>query len=417
MRRALFFVALATLAIAAAWSVAILPGQVQVGFGNYAYAASVPVTILLLLVLFVVLYAIVRGIGLVIRAPRRMRRLRAQRAQRLGNKAITTTLVALAAGDAPAARQAAARARAFLGDEPQTLLLTAQAAHLNGREDEAQAAFRLLADHKEAGFLGLRGLLRQAVAREDWPAAAQIAQQADAAHPGATWLREERANIALRTGAWKEALQLSSPTVENSTLGHSLATAAAQVEPNASVALRLAREAFKADPTLTAAALEYARRLRAIRKEGQAEDILRRAWQANPHPDVATLYLENITPAQARLQAGQRLVKAVLSHGESQFLLAQLALEAQQFQQAHHYAQAALEAGLRQRRVWRLVARIAEHDHTAQGRRALQDALEQAAQADPDPGWRCTACFAPVPAWGVECPSCHAAGRIAWTCA
>ena len=120
-------------------------------------------------------------------------------------------LVALAAGEQGAARKEARRARNLLGDSPQTLLLVAEAGRLSGREDEAEEAFRALTKQKDARFLGLRGLLRQAVDRRDWPEALVIAKQAEAAHPGTVWLRQQRAELALQTENWAEALELIGP--------------------------------------------------------------------------------------------------------------------------------------------------------------------------------------------------------------
>src|SRR5699024_6142880 len=116
--------------------------------------------------------------------------------------------LALAAGEKADARREASRARRLLGDTPQTLLLSAEAGRLSGRDDEAEAMFHRLAERKDAAFLGYRGLLRQAMARQDWAEAASLARQAEAAHPGAAWLREERAQLAIRTGNWAEALEL-----------------------------------------------------------------------------------------------------------------------------------------------------------------------------------------------------------------
>ncbi len=113
----------------------------------------------------------------------------------LGERTVTRVLVALAAGEKGEARKEARRARNLLGDSPQTLAACAEAGRLSGREDEAEEAFRALAKQTEARFLGLRGLLRQAVDRRDWSEALVIAKQAEAAHPGTLWLRQQRAEL------------------------------------------------------------------------------------------------------------------------------------------------------------------------------------------------------------------------------
>jgi len=63
--------------------------------------------------------------------------------------------------------------------------LTAEAERLSGRDDAAAQAFRALAEREDSRFLGLRGLLRQAMARGEWDAALALAREAEAAQPGA----------------------------------------------------------------------------------------------------------------------------------------------------------------------------------------------------------------------------------------
>lgn len=416
MRRVIALLLFAGLVVGIGWFVAGLPGQVAVGFGPYQFSASVPVTLLLAALVFLILYALLRGIGLTIRLPRRLRRARLMRGRRLGDAAITRALVALAAGDGAAARQAAARARSYLGDQPHTLLLAAQAGHLSGREEEATEAFRLLALRDDAAFLGLRGLLRQAMARGDWIEAAELAKRAETVHPGAVWLRQERAQLALRTGAWRDALQLSGPDAGSVFLKPALAAAASEQEPDREEARRLARQAFDNDPTLTAGALAYASRLRESGGDRKALDVLRRAWAANPHPDLAEAYLAGTPDTLARVQAAGKLVKSNPGHLESHFLLARLSLAAGLTGEARRHLDAARDGGTNQRRIWLLLADIAEAEgDTESGRADQRQALRGAAQAGPDPAWRCIECGAPQSAWQPVCPQCHTAGRVAWT--
>ena len=211
MRRALLVLIVAAVVVLAAWWLALLPGTVNAEIGSISFEAATPVVALALLASFIVLYVIVRLLGELIFLPDTLRRWRGGRRRQSGDLAITRTLVAIAAGETGDARREAARARRLLGDTPQTLLLAAEAGRLAGRESEAEAAFRALASRQDAAFLGYRGLLRQAMAKEDWVEAAALARQAEAAHPGAEWLRGERAQLAIRTGAWSEALALADP--------------------------------------------------------------------------------------------------------------------------------------------------------------------------------------------------------------
>lgn len=406
MRAVIGLTILAAAAIALAWWVAGLPGTVSATIGDTTLSTSSPVALVLLALLFLVLYFAVRALAALMRAPRAARRGRQRRNRVRGNNAVTRALVALAASDPAAAQREAERSRRLLGDTPLTLLLTAQADRQAGREEAAAAAFRQLAERKDAAFLGLRGLMRQATAREDWAAADELARQAEAVQPGARWLREERRTLALRTGNWGDALRLSGPN-----LRAPLAVAAAGAEQDPAAALRYAKQAWNANPTLAPAAIAYASRLRAVNKAGKANEVLRRSWSMQPHPDVATEYMADLDDKQDRFRAASGLAQQNASHPESHLLQARAALDAGMAKEALRHIKAVREAGLNQRRVWVLLADIA--DQQGHGNEA-QDALRHVAAADPDPFWRCAACGTAHGRWQPVCDACNTPGEISW---
>jgi HemY protein len=413
MRRILLILVLAAVVVAVAWYLAGLPGTVTAQIGSVTFQAAVSVVAVALLAAFVALYVLFRLIGASIRLPGVLRARRAATRRGAGDVATTRALVALAAGEAGDARREAARARRLLGDTPQTLLLAAEAGRLADRSDEAEVAFQALAARPDAAFLGYRGLLRGAVERQDWVDAARLARQAESAHPGAAWLREERARLAVRTASWTEALALANADTPKA----ALATAAANAEPDPGRALRLARQAWKEDPGLVAAALAYARRLRESDREKRAQAVIRQSWAVAPHPELADFALAPITDKLARVQAAQTLTKSNPNHPESHFLLARTALEAGLLGEARRHAEAARDGGLNQRRTWLLLARIEEEEHgdTEAGRLAQREALRHAATADPDPAWHCTSCQAVHAVWHPACPTCGAVGTLRWS--
>ena len=412
MRRALLTLLVAAVVVAAAWYLARLPGTVTAQIGGVTVQAAVSVVAVALLVAFVALFILLRLIGALTRLPRVLRARRAAARRGAGDIAATRALVALAAGETGDARREAARARRLLGDTPQTLLLAAEAGRLAGRSDEAQEAFRALAARPDAAFLGYRGLLRGAVDRQDWVEAARLARQAEAAHPGAVWLREERARLAVRTASWTEALAMADADTPKA----ALATAAANAEAEPGRALRLAKRAWKEDPSLVPAALAYARRLRALGREKRAQAVISRGWAVAPHPDLADFALAPVADKLARVQAAQALIKPNPNHPESHLLLARTALEAGLLGEARRHAEAARDGGLNQRRLWLLLARLEEEEHgdTEAGRLAQREALRRAATADADPAWYCASCHAPQAVWQPACPRCGETGSLRW---
>ena len=406
MRAVIGFTILAAALIALAWWVAGLPGMVSATISGTTFEMATPVALLLLGLLFLVLYVVLRLLGALVRLPRRARGRGHRRDRVRGDRAVTRALVALAASDPAAAQREASRSRRLLGDTPLTLLLTAQASRQAGREDEAAVLFQQLADRKDSAFLGLRGLMRQATAREDWSAAAALANRAEVVRPGAQWLKEERKVLALRSGKWNDALRLSGPEHRAA-----LAVAAADAETNQSAALRLAKQAWTADPTLAPAAVAYASRLRAGGKDVTANDVLRRSWAKQPHPDIAAEYMADLSDKQARLQAADGLAQQNAGHPESHLLQAQAALDAGMLKEARRHVDAARATGFNQRRVWVLMADIADQEGHAS---EAQDALRHLASADPDPFWRCGACGTAHNAWKPVCDACNTPGKIEW---
>ncbi|MCB8877356.1 heme biosynthesis HemY N-terminal domain-containing protein [Acidisoma silvae] len=415
MRRVIGFLILAAILVGIAFGLGTLPGEMSATVGTYSFAASLPIVALAVIILFALLYVLIRLVAAIFGAPGRFGRGRHQRQLRQGERAVTRAFAALAAADPKAAKREADRARRLLPQSPMALLISAETARLSGKTEEAEASYRRLAEQSDSAFLGLRGLLRQALDAGDWTLAADLARRAELAHPGAPWLRAERAKLALRTGAWAEALALSGPEAPRAVM----ATAAADAASDAAQALRLARDAFAADPSLAPAALAYASRLRARGEERKADGVIEKAWTRGPHPDLATFYMARDSDVMARLKAADRLAKCNPEHGESHLILARAALAARLTGQARQEAQAAIAAGLDQRRVWVLRADIEEADAAAGGGEgatfAAHEALRRSQTAQPDPRWRCAACTAEQVEWHPSCPVCGTVGQVAWT--
>ena len=408
MRAILLILLLAAAAVGAAWWVEHLTGAVALTIGQTDVQMPLSVAVLALILLVAAIYVVFRLLATLFGLPGAFRRGGERRQRKRGDAAVTNTLLALAARDPADARREAARATRLLGETPQTLLLRAYAGSISGDDTEAEAAFEKLAVRKDAAFLGLRGLLRLAIQHEDFPRAALLAREAEAAHPGAAWLRGERTQLALRTGAWADALQLTQDDAPKAGYG----AAAAEAEADPAVAHKLAKQAYKRDPALPPAAIAYARRLRAGGRERAAFDVLRRGWAATPHPDIAAFALQPAPDKLSRLKIGNELARGAPEHVESRLLLSRLSLEAGQIDEAKRHLQAARAGGLDQRRVHLLHADIAD----AEGDQAEQrDALRSAAMAGPDPAWRCEACGTMLGGWHPACPVCHTAGRVRWT--
>ena len=413
MRGVLLFLLFAAIVVSGAWWLSGLSGQVSATLAGYTIEMATPLALLAVAVLVIALAVLLRLFFGLLNLPRRFAAWRARRRRLAGRTATTRALVAIAAGDVPKALRQTAHARKMLGDTVQTLLHAAEAARLAGREDEATEIFRKLSKLDEASFLGLRGLFRQAWGRQDWEEAARLARQAERLHPGPSWLRAERSEVAVRTGNWQQAMALAAPGAPTS----AFAVAAIEAEPDAGRALKLAKRAVKDSPDFIPAALAYAKRLRESGSERKAQTVLRDTWARNPHPDLAAFALALHAAPATKFSEAKTLIGGAPQHPESLFLLAGLALAVgttESVIEARHDAEAARAAGLNQQRLYRLLADIDAADLTGITLIKPREALRAASAADPDPGWKCDACGDALPQWSAICPHCRTAGQIGW---
>ncbi len=411
MRRLLLILALSAIAVAAAWWIADLPGRVAMSIGTLSLETTAPVAVVLAGIALLILYVVLRFLGLLLFWPRRLRAWRLRRRRAAGDAAVTRALVTIAAADKSGALRAAEKARRLLGDTLQTLLLSAEAARLSGRDEEAERAYRALAERGDSAFLGLRGLLRQAILREDWTEASRLAGRAEAAHPGADWLRQARLELAGRTGDWQPAIALAGPGAPMA----ALATAASQ-SASGDEALSLARRAWKADRGFTPAALAYATCLRHEGQEDKALRILRESWGIAPNPALGDSAISPVSDPPSQLRRARDLIRSAPGHAESHLLMARLHLANGELDEARRRAEAAGAAGLRERRLFLLRADIEEatHGDTPEGRTIQRDLLREAAEAEADAAWSCTSCGSVQTHWSAACPVCHAPATLQW---
>lgn len=381
------------LVLALAWWVGGLPGDVTAHAGAYVITTSTPAALLLLFLIAVLFVIILRVLGGVYRAPRNLSAWRGGKKAAAGDVATQRGLVALAAGDAVAAKAEAGRARKLLGETPLVLWLHAEAARLAGDAAAAKAAFTALTQHKEMRYLGHQGLLRHSLDATDHEAAVQHAQNAEDAYPGAAWTRAQRLELAVKARNYSAALGLTRAPREVA----ALATAAAQNVTVPREALRYAQMATKAVPNFPPAGAVTAKNLRALGKIRAARKALLAGWKQSPHPLLAEAWFVPDATKLARAQAAVELAAANPGHFESELVLAQTAQEAGLMAEAKRHAQMALTAG--------------PDDGRAQG---ILDSLEGKPRPPSRTAWICASCQNAAPDWAPVCPACGKLATLNW---
>ena len=397
IRLFLFLLAAVAVSLLAAW-LADHPGQVALTWQGVHVETSFAVlmiAVLLLGLLLVVLFEIIRLLG---GAPRRIgHRLRRSRVDR-GYQALAQGLVAAAAGDTSAAKALNRRADKLLGHAPATLLLSAQAAQLEGDEVVARARFQEMLEHQETEFLGLRGLLAQAMKEGDWENALQLARRAHLRRPNTPWVLTTLFDLQTRSGLWTEALSTVSDMARHKLIDRSTATrwrallyhqraAAQRAAGRPYEALYLARKAHKLHPDFAPIAVQASALAEQSNQPRVARKVLESAWKAKPHPALAKAYfaLGGNSSASERLKLAQRLHELQPRQLESELALAEQAIAAKAWPAAREALERARKLNPTAS-VYRLLAEVAQAEGDGERARAY---LAQAVDAAPDHAWLC----------------------------
>src|SRR6187551_968486 len=203
--RTLIWFAVAAVAMLAVVWLAERPGNVTAEWRGWRLDTSAGVLMLavvLLILLGVALWLLYRWI---VGAPSALLEGWGESRRRRGYRELTQGLAAVAAGDGVEAQRHARRAEQLLAEPPLTLLLSAQAAQLNGDRDGANRAFKAMLQDDEMAFLGLRGLIAQSLRDGNQQQALDYARRAFALRPQTPWVVHSLFDMEAQTGQWKAA--------------------------------------------------------------------------------------------------------------------------------------------------------------------------------------------------------------------
>lgn len=424
MRRALiFFVEIAIVVALAVW-LADRPGVVAIDWQGWRVETSLGVLALAVFAVVVAAAVLFAGWRWLRRRPREFLATRRHRRESTGYRALTDGLAAVAAGDATAARKLARRADSLLNSPPLTLLLSAQAAQLDGDETSARRCFEQMLERQETEFLGLRGLILQALRDNDDERALDYAQRAYPLQPSAPWLLDTLVSLHSKAGRWRAAQQLVEEAQRRKRLPAEVGRRqqAALLTERARAALgrgglpdafEQVRRAHDLDPALPPAAELLARLVADDGRVRRARKVLERTWRVAPHPALATAYLDIVGDVAAldRYRAITLLTKENPNRSESRFAIAEAALAAKLWGEAKQQLDA-LESIAPTAQVFRLRARLAEME--SQDDAAARHWIDRAAEAEADKAWVCASCGTAAEDWSAVCGHCSSFATLTW---
>jgi HemY protein len=427
MFRALVFFAILAAAVWGAVSLADHPGSVSLQWGGYRVDTSFAVLMGLVAAIAVAaalgyrFWVFLRG------APRQfLWAWRAKRRQQ-GYQALTRGMVAVAAGDANEARREANRANALLDEPPLTMLVSAQAAQMKGDEKAAGTFFKAMMERPETEFLGLRGLLNQAIKRGDKLEALSLARRAYRLQPKSTWVAANMFELQTQTAQWLDARVTCDDLKRQKLIGADEAkrrravlsyqlSQEAKARGDAGEALDNLLDAHKLAPGFIPAVADLAQHWIGQGKTTKAVKMIEATWEAEPHPALLKPYwnAQKSSDALERVRATERLAKRHPGHPESHIALGLASLEARLWGEARKHLESAIDAAgpPTPARVCRMMAELEESENGDSTR--AREWLMRASTAAADPVWVCDHCGNSVGRWSVVCGKCESFDSFRW---
>ena len=429
MRATLFLILKIAILVAIAVWLANRPGSVQIVWQGYVVEISFAVFVLAIALLMAFAAFVYWMWRVLIRSPATIARSRMLARRERGYEALTQGLVAVAAGDAEGAKRLSKRASVLLDGPPLTQLLSAQAAQLGGDEQTAHERFEAMAERPETEFLGLRGLLGEALRNEDWLTALDLANRARRLNAETPWLLKVAMDLEIRLRKWLDAQSTLAQMVRAGRLttaeGQRIRAAIlmersreAEGDGELERALELAGEAARQQPDLVPAVARAATLLGRLGKTRQASKMIEKMWASQAHPELAAIYRdlgrEGEDPV-ARVKRLETLHKIAPQESASLLALAEAEMEARLFGAARAHLTQIAEGNAHQAPTRRVFRRLAELEVAETGNgEAARRWLERATQALADPAWVCDVCGAVSQTWSAICPECGAFASMSW---
>lgn len=341
-----------------------------------------------------------------------------------GYQALSDAMVALAGGEARLAIVKAERAQRYLDRPELTNLLIAQAAEAAGDTKRATESYRKLLDDDKTRFVAIRGLMMQQLAEGDTDTALKLAEKAFALRPRHAETQDILLKLQAGHADWKGARATLGAKLKAGGLPRdvyrrrdavlALQEARGVMDETASIEAREAAiDANKKSPDLIPAAVMAARAYIANNDARHATRVLKKAWEAQPHPDLAAAFAEiaaDESPAD-RVKRFRTLTDIAPDHPETRMLLAELLIAAEDFPGARR----ALGDEVTRHPTQRSLAIMAaiERGEGADDA-AVRGWLARALTAPRGPQWCCDKCQAIHSAWAPVCDNCGGFDTLSW---
>ena len=406
-------------------------GGIRIAAAGYEFTLGPLQALITFLVMVVMVWLLMKLVGLIVAVFRFLNgdetaisRYFDRNRERKGFQALSEGLLALAAGEGRLALNRAIKAEKYLAEPHLTTLLVAQAAEAAGDTRRATEAYKELLGSETTRFVAIRGLLRQKLAEGDTDTAQKLAAKALELKPRHLETQDILLKLQAESRDWKGARQTLGAKLKAGALPKdvyrrrdavlALQQAQGVMDEAASIEAREAAiEANRQSPDLIPAAAMAARALAEKGDRKGATRVLKKAWDAKPHPDLAAAFAEiepDETPAQ-RLKRFKGLTANHAGHEETRLLMAELNIAAEDFPEARRALGDIVEKHPTQRAL-AIMAAIERGEGADEA--VVRGWLAKALTAPRGPQWCCDKCQAVHAKWDPICDNCGGFDTLSW---
>jgi len=406
-------------------------GDLMITLGGVEYTLSAIEAVIVLTLLVVLIWVGLKLLSLLVATLRfingddtAISRYFNRSRERRGYRALSEGMMALASGDADAAMTKAGQAERYLQQPTLTNLLAAQAAEMSGNTTRAEQIYKELIKDPATRFVGVRGIMKQRLATGDTDVALKLAQKAFELKPKHEEVQDVLLQLQAKSHDWQGARKTLGVKLKQGKIPRdvhkrreavlALSQAADVIDEENSIEKREAAiEANRLSPDLVPAAAMAAREYIAQGKPKLAVRVIKKAWESQPHPDLAAAFSEiapNETP-QERLKRFAQLSKLNPDHIESRLMMAELNLAAEDFPEARR-ALGDIVENEPDARALTIMAAIERGEGSSD--EVVRGWLTKALSAPRGPQWVCDKCNTIHSDWVPVCSSCDVLDTLSW---
>ncbi len=409
----------------------IILGEVQVTFADVEYILNPVQAVFFIIFLSIAIWFVLKFLSLLSSIFRfingddtALSQFFYRNRERKGYQALSDGMLALASGESNLAMEKASKAARFLNKPSLTNVLAAQAAELSGNRKKAQEIYKALFLLPETRFVGVRGLLKHKLEDGNTEVALQLAERAFSIKPKNEEIQDTLLQLQAKTEDWDGARKTLRAKLKHGNLPRdvhnrrdavlALSQAKGVLEEGQNVEAREnAIEANRLSPDLVPAATMAARSYIEQGKPKYAARVIQKAWEAQPHPDLATVFSEissDETPSQ-RLKRFATLHNLAPSHRETKLAMAELYLAAEEFSEARKQIKSILDDDP-DARIFTIMAAVERGQGGSD--ELVRGWLAKALSAQRGPQWTCENCQTAHPEWTPVCKNCEAFDTLTW---